>query len=201
LPADNLDNEEELVYLISKGDESAFARVYNYYHDRIYGIALKLTHSTTISEEIVAEVFLKIWLRRSDLIGIINFRAYLFTVTRNHAFHVLKQIAKNYKTISLPANDLLLSHNNSEDYLLEKEHSALLHKAVTRLPQQQKNVYLLIKYQGLKREAAADFLQLKPETVKFHLAQAMKNIRSFCVLHLDKIMTISFFLSSFGLNG
>jgi len=187
-----LHNEQELIQLISKGDENAFIKIYNFYHNRIYGIALKLTRSTTIAEEIVEEVFLKIWLKSASLSEVQNFQAYLFTITRNHVFKVLRQIAKNYKIVLLQENDLSLSHNNSEDYILEKENNSLLNKAIDRLPKQQKEVYTLIKDQGLKREEAAEFLHLKPETVKFHLAQAMKNIRSFCAIHIDLIVIISF---------
>lgn len=190
----NLHNDQELLQLIALGDEVAFSKLFEHYRNRVYGAALKLTHSTTIAEEIVEDVFLKIWLKRSDLMEIQNFSAYLFTITRNDVFKVLKQIAKNYKIVLLTDNDQLFSHNNSEDYMMEKEYSSILQEAIHRLPNQQKHVYTLIKEQGLKREEAAEFLHLQPETVKFHLAQAMKNIRSFCALHLDLMVAVIFFL-------
>lgn len=182
---DRLFNEKELIALVAQGDECAFGKLFDHYRNRIYGLVLKLTHSTSIAEEIVEEVFLKIWLKRGGLNNIQNFQAYLFTIARNDVYKVLKQIAQNYKVILLTEDNHSLSHNNTDNYILDKEYSLLLKKAIDRLPKQQKQVYALIKEQGLKREEAADFLQLQPETVKFHLAQAMKNIRSFCTLHLD----------------
>lgn len=186
-------NEQELIYLISKGDEVAFGKVYDYYRNRIYGIALKFSHSTTIAEEIVEEVFLKIWIKRSSLSEIKNFSAYLFAIARNEIFKTLKQIAKNYKIILLQENNLSLSYNNSEDHLLNREYASLLQKAINRLPRQQQQVYTLIKDQGFKREEAAKFLHVKPETVKYHLAEAMKNIRAFCAVHLDLVAAFAFF--------
>ena len=59
--------------------------------------------------------------------------------------------------------------------------------AIDRLPNQQKQVYHLVKDQGLKRIEVANQLHIQPETVKFHLTQAMKNIRAFCMLHVDII--------------
>jgi RNA polymerase sigma-70 factor (ECF subfamily) len=53
--------------MISQGDEKAFATLFNYYRNKIYGVALKLTHSTTVAEEIVEDVFVKIWSRRATL--------------------------------------------------------------------------------------------------------------------------------------
>jgi RNA polymerase sigma-70 factor (ECF subfamily) len=183
----NLNIGDKVISLIIEGDESAFTEFYEHYHPMVYGIALKITHSTSLSEEIVQEVFLKIWLKRSDLGSIENIAGYLFIIARNHVFKVLKQIAKNYKTILLEENDNVFAHNNLENTILEKENNLLLHQAIERLPHQQKQVYTLIKDQGLKREEAAEFLKLKPETIKFHLAQAMKNIRSYCAFHLDLI--------------
>jgi RNA polymerase sigma-70 factor (ECF subfamily) len=188
----NLNIGDKVISLIIEGDESAFTEFYEHYHPMVYGIALKITHSTSLSEEIVQEVFLKIWLKRSDLGSIENIAGYLFIIARNHVFKVLKQIAKNYKTILLEENDNVFAHNNLENTILEKENNLLLHQAIERLPHQQKQVYTLIKDQGLKREEAAEFLKLKPETIKFHLAQAMKNIRSYCAFHLDLIAILFF---------
>jgi RNA polymerase sigma-70 factor (ECF subfamily) len=192
----NLNIDEELVSLIMRGDEKAFTRFYEDFHPMVYGIALKITHSTFLSEEIVQEVFLKIWLRRAELHSIDNIPGYLFTVARNQVFKVLKEIAKNYKTILLEetADSNAFSHNQLENKIAEKENSLILQKSIDRLPSQQKQVYMLIKGAGYKREEAAEFLQLKPETIKFHLAQAMKNIRSYCALHLDLIAVFCLFI-------
>jgi RNA polymerase sigma-70 factor (ECF subfamily) len=185
-------NEEELLTFIVNGDELAFTRVFDYYRDRIYSIAFKITHSTTVAEEIVQDVFLKIWLRRDHLIEIENFNAYLFVVTRNHVYKALKQIVKNYELTAFTEKDQLAGDNDSARLVMEKEYNSLLQKAIDRLPNQQKQVYQYIKEKGLKREEAAGLLHLSPETVKYHLAEAMKNIRTFCMLHLD--MFIGFIL-------
>lgn len=190
----NSNIDEKVIRLIIEGDESAFTQFYEHYHPVVYGIALKITRSTDLSEEIVQEVFMKIWLKRSDLINIENIEAYLFVIARNKVFKVLKQIAKNYKTILLEENDNVFAHNNLERRILEKENNLLLHQAIERLPHQQKQVYNLIKDQGLKREEAAEILEIKPETIKFHLAQAMKNIRSYCAFHLDLLAFLFFYI-------
>ena len=185
-------NEEELLAFIARGDQLAFTQLFDYYRDRIYSIAFRITHSTTIAEEIVQDVFLKIWLRRDRLIEIQNFSAYLFVITRNHVYKALKQIAKNYELTAFTEKDQLSADNDSARLVMEKEYNSLLQKAIDRLPNQQKQVYQYIKENGLKREEAAGLLHLSPETVKYHLAEAMKNIRSFCMLHLD--MFIGFIL-------
>ncbi len=177
-------NEKELLLLIAKGDESAFSQLFEHYKNRIYSIAFKLAKSKLTAEEIVQDVFLKIWLKRTDLFEIQNFSAYLSVVTRNDVYKVLKEISRNYKIRLLKDKDQSLANTDTTNLIEEKEYKALLQKAIGRLPNQQKQVYHLIKEQGLRRDEVSDQLQIQPETVKYHLAQAMKNIRAFCLLHL-----------------
>src|SRR5678810_238059 len=89
-------NEKELLALIAKGDEIAFSKLFLQFKDRIYSIAFKLTKSTIAAEEIVQEVFLKIWLKRANLTDIENFSAYLFIITRNDVYKSLKQIVQHH---------------------------------------------------------------------------------------------------------
>lgn len=191
-------NEQELIQRIAQNDEIAFAKLFDHYRDKIYTVALKLTHSTTVAEEIVEDVFLKIWLRRSCLQEIENFSAYLFVIARNETYKILKQIAKNYKLVLLTENDAgTFYDNNTEEYLISKEMTSVLEKAIDRLPHKQKQVYQLMKEGNLKRGEVAELLQIKPETVKFHLAQAMKNIRAYCLLHLNSSIGFMLFFSYF----
>jgi RNA polymerase sigma factor (sigma-70 family) len=78
-----------------------------------------------------------------------------------------------------------LFYHDTENRVLNNEYSRILQAAIDRLPEQQKLVYTLIKKEGYKREEAAEALQLSSETVKTHLAQAMRSIRAYCLAHLD----------------
>lgn len=195
--SDNSYHEQELIQLITQDDEQAFTKLFNHYRNKIYGLALKLTLSTTAAEEITEDVFLKIWLRRGTLTEIENFGGYLFILARNETYKILKQIAKNYQIVLLTENQEAIAHENSEDNFFAKEYTLLLQKAIDRLPNQQKKVYQLIKQEELERTEVAKILGIRPETVKFHLAQAMKNIRAFCLLYLNLFIALIIFLPSF----
>lgn len=179
--------DQALLQQVSEGDENAFEKLFAIHRDTIYTLAFTFAKSVELSEEIVQDVFLKIWLMRTNLTGIQNFDAYLFVITRNHVYQVLKQTAQNHKTTSTSADDHLIA-DNTTDLVLEKEYTLLLQKAIARLPNQQREVYTLTRDHGLKRNEVACQLNLQPETVKFHLAQAMKNIRTFCMLHLSLLI-------------
>jgi RNA polymerase sigma-70 factor (ECF subfamily) len=195
MPDESVDNEKELMKLIADGDEIAFAKLFSHYRNRIYSIAFKLTKSYVIAEEIVQDVFLKIWINRSNLNDIQNFSGYLFIVTRNNAYKVLKGIARDYKIILVTEKDQTLATNDTSDLLMENEYNLVLQNAIGRLPKQQKEVYIFVKEHGLTRDEVANKMQIRPETVKFHLAQAMKKIRAFCMLHIGTFTGFTIFLS------
>ncbi|HEX3933199.1 MAG TPA: sigma-70 family RNA polymerase sigma factor [Puia sp.] len=175
-------NELELLAALTEGDEAAFAELFEHYKDRIYSIAFRLTHSTVLAEEIVQDIFLTIWLRRTQLKNIQSFKAYLFVITRNEACGALKRIARHSRIGS--ADTDLVAHNETDHSILAKEYQSLLQTAVDRLPKQQRQVYRLIKEEQLRREEVAHLLHIQPDTVKYHLAEAMKNIRAFFALYL-----------------
>lgn len=85
--------------------------------------------------------------------------------------------------------------NDAEERILLRETETIIKKAMHALPPQQNKVYHLIKEKGYKKEEVAAFLNLSPETVKIHLAKAMKNIRAYCVAHMDSpvILLLAFY--------
>lgn len=177
--------EQELLRLVAEGDRNAFTQLYNNYRNKIYSIAYELTESTTVAEEIVQDTFLKIWVKRDSLLEVEHFRAWLFTITRNYVFTALKRIARKESIEVSAIQDAPLYDHDTEDRVLNNEYTRILQAAIDRLPEQQKQVYNLIKKEGLKREEAAAALHLSPETVKTHLAQAMRSIRTYCLARLD----------------
>ncbi|WP_205508880.1 RNA polymerase sigma factor [Longitalea arenae] len=178
-------NEIELLKLVAEGNKNAFTEIYNNYRHKIYSIAYELTDSTGVAEEIVQDVFLKVWVKRDTLPEVTHFRAYLFTITRNYVFTALKRIARKESIEVNAMEGTPFYHHDTEDRVLNKEYTRILQAAIDRLPEQQKQVYNLIKKEGLKREEAAAALQLSAETVKSHLAQAMRSIRTYCLTRLD----------------
>ncbi len=180
-----LHNERELLLRIARNDEHAFTCLFNYYKNKIYTIAYKLTESPAMAEEAVQEIFMKLWIKRRELPAVEHFSAWFYTVARNHMFTLFKRKAVSAcREISEVDTAFLFTHDTEERVLL-KETETIIKKALHALPPQQNRVYHLIKEKGYKKEEAAAFLNLSPETVKIHLAKAMKNIRAYCLAHMD----------------
>ncbi|MCE6989715.1 RNA polymerase sigma factor [Dyadobacter sp. CY323] len=173
----SLHQETALLQAVSQGDERAFTVLYNHYHQRlgvhIYGI----TKSAELAEEVVHDVFLKIWLNREMLADIENFPVYLYVVSKNAALNCLKKTAREQtKTTDLDtALDYLQITETAEDdyrYLLIDE-------AIDRLPPQQRQVYLLSRHERLTYAEVALQMGLSKETVKKYLQIATEFISTY----------------------
>ena len=176
----------DLLHALSEGDERAFTEIFHLYRNKVYTIAYKLTVSVPTAEEIMLDVFLQLWLKRKELTDVKYFKAWLFTVTRNRTFSTLRQMAAQQTATPITdENDFLLqTPEHPGQQLQDKEYRLILQQAISRLSPQQKKVYTLIKEQGLKRDEAATELNLSPETVKRHLAEAMQLIRTYCLTRM-----------------
>ncbi|RFS20659.1 RNA polymerase sigma factor [Chitinophaga silvatica] len=177
-------NEEMLIKLVAEGNQRAFSALVKAYRANIYTTALQLLHNRQMAEEVLQDVFLKVWLQRSSLTEIDNFPAWLNAVSRNTIYSAFK---RSLKEKVLPVGELeesLDAGYNTADPLLEKEYSNLLHTAISRLPEKQQQTYRLIKLQGLKRSEAAAKLGVSTETVKYNLDEASKKVRAYCLAQL-----------------
>lgn len=189
-------SEKEILLRISGGDTAAFALLFNQYKDKIYTIAFKITGSAFLSEEVVQEIFMKLWTNRKILPELECFTAWFNTVVRNHLFSLLKRKAAREKREIVFANKIPSFNNNVEEKILLKETEQLIERALYTLPPQQNKVYRLIKVSGMKKEEVATRLNLSTETVKSHLSKAIKGIRAYCMAHMDNpaILVLVFFL-------
>lgn len=186
-------SERYLLERIAQNDADAFTSLFHLYKNKVYSVALKVSGSKFLAEEAVQDIFMKVWLKRNELPEIGNFSAWLNTVTGNHLFSLLKRrVAREKKEISLE-NALNLTTPDTDQTILNREIEVILNNAIDTLPSQQNKVYRLIKVHGLKREEVATHLNLSAETVKVHLSKAIKNIRAYCVNHMDLLLLCSIF--------
>ncbi|NLR82343.1 RNA polymerase sigma factor [Chitinophaga eiseniae] len=188
-----------LLHQVADGDEAAFRQLFEIYADRIYGVAYTYTKSAHLSEEIVQDVFVKLWLKRTALPGISKIADYIFIIARNRIINELRRLRleKNYlRQLFAEEGDSLRSPES--EYVL-KESRGLIAQAINSLPPQQKTVYQLNQLQGLKLNDVALQLGLSRNTVRNHLSRALQSIREYLHEHSDE-QTILFVIIFFSLS-
>lgn len=172
------ENERELLLRIAEGDEKAFRVFFDAYKNRFYAVVLKMTGSDATAEELVQEVFLRIWQSRQLLVGVDNTDAYFFTAVYRLVFRHYKKVAQERKLLATLA-DADESDHNTDESILAAESKRLIDEAVSRLPVQQQKVFKLTRQEGLSREQVAEHLHISPNTVRNHLADATRFIREY----------------------
>ncbi len=176
-------NEYDLLRLLGTGNEYAFTRIFDHYRKPIYSVALKFLKSPVLAEEIVQDVFLKVWHKREEMAQVKRLDAYLFIMARNFIFHRLKKIA--YEAADEMSVLEQQSSTDDTEYLVRQHQcQQLLQEAIDRLPAQQRQVYQFAKQDGLSHELIAQKMQLSKHTVKKHMAMALRMIRKHLEGHL-----------------
>ncbi len=139
---------------------------------------MRITQSELLTQEVVQDVFLKIWINRSSLTEVDCFKAYLIVVARNHAFNCLKQIAREQSRKKEWVNSVLHHAVNSIDESDAIDTGKLIDEAVELLPSRQKKVYTLSRREGIRPQEIARELNISHETVKKHMVLALRFLKN-----------------------
>ena len=191
-------NEYELLEQLKGGNEKAFTQLFDHFRGTVYGVALKFLKSRVLAEEIVQDVFMKLWLKRGELGTVKQLDAYLFVMARNFIFDRIKKMAyESAGQASLSKNE---SSADDTEYLVRQHQcQQLLLEAIELLPPQQKQVYNLAKTEGLSHEMIAEKMNISKHTVKKHMAMALQAIRKYLNSRLHHfpllpLLTVAFLL-------
>ena len=182
-------NEKNLVLQVAEGDEKAFEELFYAYHNQLGSYVLGWTKSISVTEEVVQDVFLKIWMNREALKEVERFDNYLYIVSRNYTFNALRQTAKK----RLKSQEWAKHFENDQDFSTDsttEDYIALIEAAVAKLPPQQQKVYILKRHHGLKYEEISNQLEISPETARKHLAAALRNITSYVKARMHIVLLI-----------
>lgn len=170
-------NEKELFAAFAEGDGAAFRQIYHHYKKRLFPFVLKMTRSAEITEELVQEIFIQLWLSRASFKTVRYPTAYVFNLAANKTLNQLKKIANNASLIQKAALYQPEWSTNTEDTIAFNESQAMINAAVSELPSQRQLIYRLSREEGLSLEEIAGRLNISRSTVKNQLGHALRFIR------------------------
>jgi RNA polymerase sigma-70 factor (family 1) len=171
-------SSNELLDRIAAGDQSAFRQVYGDYYKRLFQFSLAIVKIRESAEEIVEDVFVRIWQRKASLPSIGNLRVYLYTATKNTSLNYLSKKAK--ECIAEPFDHIHIGLSASgvtpEELLITAEMYRKLQSAVEALPPRCKIIFKLVREDGLRYKEIAEILNISVNTIDVHMAIAVKRI-------------------------
>ena len=172
----SVENEAQLVKSLSKGNLLAFNTLFREYSGRLYRFAYGYLKSEAESEELVQEVFTKIWEKRAELKKELSFKSYLFTIAfniiRKH-FRTRKYISEYFKSRIWDDLDTETSQKITYDSLYQ-----YITELVNQLPERRKEIFIKSRFEGLNIKEIAEELKISHKTVENQLTDALKFIRA-----------------------
>lgn len=178
-------NEIAILAQVASSDQKAFGELFARHKDRTYTIALTYTEDPVVSEELVQDVFVRVWKNRHKLPQVESFPSWLYTITRNRALTALKKIAREGKRREELISYLPTGVSDAEQKVDGHYMQKLLEDALVRLSPQQRKVFELLRLQGYSREEVAGQLGLAPATVSVHLTIALRSVRAFLTSRME----------------
>ncbi|HWK58896.1 MAG TPA: RNA polymerase sigma-70 factor [Parapedobacter sp.] len=160
------------------GDEAAFRVIYDIHSGQVYRLALRFLKDTSWSEEIVQDVFLKLWLNREGLDDQGNLWLYLYVITKRLCLNKLREIRKSPVLFEQLMNGMEVASRPPEEQFMAIELEQQAQRLIACLPKQQQRIYKLSREEGLSHHEIAEKLGLSPNTVKNHMVQALKTLKN-----------------------
>ncbi len=189
-----LHNEKILLRQIARHDEKAFKALFEAYQARLYHYIIHIIKSREAAEEMVIDVFLKIWQQRESLDEIESFDAYLFRIAFNKSIDFLRRAARSPEIKDLIWQEIQLAGDLPSDApVLIKEYEGKLNEAIGLLPPQQQLVFRLSREKNFSHSDIAKQLQLSKNTVSNHISTSLRFIRAYLAHFLSLLIVFNFF--------
>jgi RNA polymerase sigma-70 factor (family 1) len=166
-------SEDELLRLLQAASEAAFTEIYHRYWERLLAIGYYHTGDKQAAEDIVHEVMMSLWTRKTEL-QIHSLQAYLATAVK---FAVFKTIIREKRRRELLAGRKTDIHYNIEEKLDLKFLEEYLSGVVEQMPEKARIVFTLSRHQDLSIKEIAGKMDLSPKAVEYHMTKALRALK------------------------
>ena len=169
--------EKLLLSALGDSDKRAFAVLYNLYAGKCLHFVASIIKDQDAAKDVTHDIFVKVWLKRDVISKVDSFSAYLFRMARNAVMDRLESevIRRRFVTESLVVSEefrMCVDEKVSIDEL-----QVLIFKAVSRMPEQRRKIFVMSRYKGVPNIEIAEMLGINIRTVENHLTNALSDIR------------------------
>jgi RNA polymerase sigma-70 factor (family 1) len=181
---------KKLIERIAYNDDAvAYKELFLLYHRRLLNFSITITKSKESSEEVVSDVFFKLWVNRSTLTTIENFHLYIYVVAKNLSINrALKEKKDQSFSLDETIVDAKTIHTDPEQLMITSEMHKRIRAAIETLPPKCQLIFKLIREDGLKYKEVAELLGLSLKTVENQMTIALKKISESIRFDLSRTM-------------
>lgn len=169
--------DPQLVRNIKGGDMRSFDVLFERYYPLICTFAFKMLRDREMADDITQDIFMKLWLYRSNLDPNQSVKSMLFTMTRNKCLDYFRSKREALKNLVPLVGEDLQDSTAADDSVDLHETGALLATSISRLPEQRKMIFEMSRYMHLSNKDIAKRLNISVRTVEKHIELALKDLR------------------------
>ena len=162
---------------IREGNLITFENIFRKYYEALCNYASKYTKDLSVAEEVVQELFYKLWEKRNKLNINVSLKSYLYRSVYNGCLQYL-----NHRTIEIKYENFYKKqnkeyNNNASEAIRMQELNEIITSTLNSLPERCRKIFLLNRYEGLKYREIADKLSLSVKTIEANMGKALKLLR------------------------
>lgn len=172
-----MQTDQELVKKLREGNEKAFETLFFRYSEKAYYFAYRYFQNQRDSEELVQELFTKIWMNRERLDPEKSFNAYLFTIAKNSIFNVFRNQRYERAYMQYVRYFVDYAHQRSEEDVVFADLMRYIDAVVEEMPEKRRKIFLMSRKEGMSYKAIAAELQVSEKTVETHIRLALQTIK------------------------
>lgn len=187
-------NDDQLINLLKKDDQRAFTEIYNRYAINLADFAISKLNHVEDTQDIVHDLFIKLWEERQSLVITSNLKTYLFTLVR---YRIIDKIRRNItrREYNTTVQSLAQHFEHGSDQHLEaKELNILLQDSLKKMPPRVQEIYHLSRHQHRSIAEIAKLLNLSTQTVKNQLSTALKHLKKSIGSLIITLTILQFFI-------
>lgn len=169
---------KELQERIARGDEAAFTQLYLHFGKKLMQFAISLVRAREIAEELVEDVFVRLWANRQSITGVDNITVYLYVAVKNKSLNALSLKARELVAAPFDYLDTVVDEFAADPYdlMITAEMMRRMRLAIESLPPRCKMIFKLIREDGLRYKEVAEILNISVNTIDVQMAIAVKKI-------------------------
>lgn len=188
--------ERELLLKLQKGDHHAFNQIYDHYKIQLGLRILRMVKSTEIAEELLQDMFMRLWTNRENIDPSKSVKAYLYQIAKNMVIDLMRRASKEQHILQQIIQSSSEIYDHVEESLFRKENEAILQLAIDQLPPQRKKIFVHCKLEGMSYKEVAELYSISTSTVNDHIQKSTHLIREYLMkkpgLQLSVVLAILF---------
>jgi RNA polymerase sigma-70 factor (family 1) len=156
-----------------------FEKLFKQYYENLCYFALRFTNDYEASEEVVQDVFYKLWEKKDTIVIKTSINSYLYTSVRNKCIQQINKEKTKQKYLNAMNDDEKISSSNSDSQLLLNESIEIFNEALSTLPEKHRTVFKMSRFEGLKYKEIAYELSISVKTVEAYITKSLKHFRKY----------------------